>query len=225
MSIALNPPLLGAGASLLSLMTTADAIVQLILLVLIGMSVVCWAVIAQKVKLLREVEAQNRHFEDQFWASKRLDVFVEQLASFDRATLAPLFLAAWKEANRDRDGLDPEGAVARALRRAQIDELTRLEKNLPILATTGSTGPFIGLLGTVWGILQAFMKLGEPGAQATIQAVGPDIAHALVATAVGLVAAIPAVMAYNHLAAKIHELDAQMETFSADFLNLLQRKG
>jgi len=103
-----------------------------------------------------------------------------------------------------------------------MSESSKLERYVTFLATTGSTAPFIGLFGTVWGILMAFNKL-QGATQATIQVVGPDIAHALVATAIGLVAAIPAVMAYNYFNAKIRLLNVEMENFSADFMNIVKR--
>jgi biopolymer transport protein TolQ len=101
-------------------------------------------------------------------------------------------------------------------------ELMQLERRIPFLATTGSTAPFIGLLGTVWGILRAFQKIGITG-QASMQTVGPDIAHALIATAVGLAAAIPAVMAYNYFVNRLRILSSEMDNFSNDFLNIVKR--
>ena len=112
--------------------------------------------------------------------------------------------------------------LARSLRRAATVESTSLERSIPFLATTGSTAPFIGLFGTVWGILRAFQKIGITG-QATLQVVGPDIAHALIATAVGLAAAIPAVMAYNFFVSRLKVLDTEMDNFSSDFLNIVKR--
>jgi biopolymer transport protein TolQ len=112
--------------------------------------------------------------------------------------------------------------LTRTLRRATAVERTNLERYITFLATTGSTAPFIGLFGTVWGILRAFQKLSG-ATQASIQVVGPDIAHALIATAVGLVAAIPAVMAYNYFSSSLRVLETEMDNFSADFLNIVKR--
>jgi biopolymer transport protein TolQ len=119
----------------------------------------------------------------------------------------------------DLGGIDN---LIRALRRAASTELTSLERLIPFLATTGSTAPFIGLFGTVWGILRAFQKIGIEGT-ASIAVVGPDIAHALIATAVGLAAAIPAVMAYNYFNSRIRVLTTEMDNFSDDFLNIVKR--
>ena len=118
--------------------------------------------------------------------------------------------------------LSSEANLARSLRRAATAERTSLENRTTFLATTGSTAPFIGLFGTVWGILRAFQKIGATG-NATIQTVGPDISHALIATAIGLAAAIPAVMAYNFFNRRIRVLGGEMENFSADFLNIVKR--
>ena len=213
---------------LLELMLTADPIVQIDLLILIGMSVACWGIIAQKYVRLRAAIAASQAFLDLFWKSKRLDGVYEKAGEFAESPVAAVFTAGYRELARISQGgntPDPEANLERALRRATQVEVTQLERYIPLLATTGSTAPFIGLFGTVWGILQAFLKLGQPGASASIQVVGPDIAHALVATAVGLVAAIPAVMAYNFFNAQTRVLMTEMENFSADFLNLVKRKA
>ncbi len=118
--------------------------------------------------------------------------------------------------------LSGEDNLERALRRTIAVQRAEMEKLTTFLATTGSTAPFIGLFGTVWGILRAFQKIGATG-QATVATVGPDIAHALIATAVGLAAAIPAVMAYNFFRSRIRALAGEMDTFSDDFLNIVKR--
>lgn len=213
---------------LIELMLTADPIVQVDLLVLIVMSIACWAIIAQKLVRLRAASASTQAFLDLFWKSRRLDSVFERSAEYQQSPVANVFSAGYRELQRIAQGgagQDAEANVERSLRRAAQSELARLEQHVSVLATTGSTAPFIGLFGTVWGILQAFMKLGQPGAAATIQVIGPDIAHALVATAVGLVAAIPAVMAYNWCNASIRAISGEMDTFSADFLNLVKRKA
>jgi biopolymer transport protein TolQ len=214
--------------SLLDLMVTADPIVQLDLLLLIVMSIGCWAIIAQKARRLHSATTSSAAFLEVFWNAKRLDAVYEQVGQFSESPVAAVFKAGYKELARMSAGgmaQEPDANLTRSLRRAAQVETTQLERYIPLLATTGSTAPFIGLFGTVWGILQAFLKLGTPGATATIQVVGPDIAHALVATAVGLVAAIPAVMAYNHFNAQIRVLDTEMDNFSSDFLNLIKRRA
>ncbi len=213
--------------SLWSMMLTADPIVQLDLIVLVVMSIACWAIIGLKFVRIRAATAASADFLDLFWKSKRLDTVYEKSGTFIGSPVAAIFQSAYKELARISAGgaaQDPSTNVERTLRRAAQVERTHLEQYVTFLATTGSTAPFIGLFGTVWGILQAFLKLGQPGSTSTIQVVGPDIAHALVATAVGLVAAIPAVMAYNYFNSRIHVLATEMDNFSADFLNLVKRQ-
>jgi biopolymer transport protein TolQ len=215
-----------SGPSLADILFVADPIVQLDLLVLVGMSVVCWAIIAQKTLRLRKARDMSTAFLDAFWKSKRLDGVFETAGQYQGSPVSAVFQAGYKELARIRQGgaaQDPEANLVRALRRAQQVESMQMRRYVTFLATTGSTAPFIGLFGTVWGILRAFLALGKPGATATIAVVGPDIAHALVATAVGLVAAIPAVMAYNGFSSWIAILDAEVDAFSADFLNLVKR--
>ena len=165
---------------------------------------------------------------------RRLDQVYERSGAFAQSPIAEVFKAGYVELHKltSAQGSEARGPfamdlgaadnLARALRRAQSVELTSLERLIPVLATTGSTAPFIGLFGTVWGILRAFQKIGETGS-ASIQVVGPDIAHALIATAVGLAAAIPAVIAFNFFNARIRVLTSEMDNFSSDFLNIVKR--
>jgi biopolymer transport protein TolQ len=215
----------GDNASILSLLVDADLIVQLTLVLLLVMSIVCWAIIIQKWFRLRSAAKQSAKFLELFWKSKRLDSVYEQSGSYRRSPVAEVFKAGYQELAKitsGGQGADAADNLARSLRRAASVESTTLERYVTFLATTGSTAPFIGLFGTVWGILRAFQKLGT-AQQATIQVVGPDISHALVATAVGLVAAIPAVMAYNYFNSSIRILNTEMDNFSADFLNIVKR--
>lgn len=216
--------------SILSLIVDADFIVQMVLLSLVFMSMMCWAIIVQKWLRLRAASRQSAKFLDLFWTSKRLDTVYEKCGMYRRSPIAEVFKAGYQELARitaagDQKGghkLDATDNLVRTLRRAQSVESTGLERYVTFLATTGSTAPFIGLFGTVWGILRAFQKLGTTG-QATIDVVGPDIAHALIATAVGLFAAIPAVIAYNYFNSSIRVLNTEMDNFSADFLNIVKR--
>jgi biopolymer transport protein TolQ len=209
-----------------ALFADADFVVQLVLFGLLGMSVACWTIGIRKFRTLRVASAESAQFLELFWKSRRLDNVYEQLARFPEAPVAAVFKAGYTELSKlTSDGhvdADVTENVERALRRSTNTELARLEALTSFLATTGSTAPFIGLFGTVWGILRAFQKIGATG-QATIQTVGPDIAHALVATAVGLLAAIPAVMAYNYFVGRVRSLSGEMDGFGADFLNLVKR--
>lgn len=217
---------------MLSLFLEADLIVQFVLLVLVAMSVGCWVIIINKALLLRSAAVQSKAFLDLFWASRRLDQVYEKAGNFGQSPIASVFRSGYVELHKltsdteknphgqmDLGGIDN---LTRSLRRATSVELTSLERLVPVLATTGSTAPFIGLFGTVWGILRAFQKIGETGS-ASIQVVGPDIAHALIATAVGLAAAIPAVIAYNYFVTRIKVLASEMDNFSSDFLNIVKR--
>lgn len=217
----------GGDPSFWALVADADVIVQGVLLGLVGMSVVCWSIILRKSIQLRAATRQSEAFVDRFWAVRRVEDVLDSLGEFPSSPVAQVFRAGHKELARigkaDKAPGDAIDNVTRALRRTAVAQSARLERHLTFLATTGATSPFIGLFGTVWGILRAFQKLGSGGA-ATIDVVGPDIAHALIATAVGLAAAIPAVIAYNYFNASLRHLTTEMDTFSADFLNIVKRQ-
>jgi biopolymer transport protein TolQ len=224
-------------ASMVALIVEADIIVQLVLLILALMSMACWVVILNKAMTIRRAVVQSQAFLDLFWKSRRLDEVYDRSRRFKGSPVAEVFKAGYIELSKltGQDG-DPQAAAAgansivlageenlgRALRRAASVERTKMESMTTFLATTGSTAPFIGLFGTVWGILRAFQKIDITG-QATLATVGGDISHALIATAVGLAAAIPAVMAYNFFNSRIRVLTNEMENFSSDFLNIVKR--
>jgi biopolymer transport protein TolQ len=219
----------------LQLVLDASFVVKLVLLVLLTMSLVSWFVVGTKLVRLLQAQRQSSAFLDVFWSkdegnkwpADRLEGIYARVAQFDGSPLARVFHAGYVElakvtsSERGTASDDIEN-VERSVKRAMGREMTSLENQLPILATTGSVGPFIGLFGTVWGILRAFQKIGATG-QATVATVGPDIAHALIATAVGLAAAIPAVIAYNFFNARIRVLATEMDNFSDDFLNIVKR--
>ncbi len=217
--------------SIWSLLAGADFVVQLVLLGLVGMSVACWAIILNKGMAVRKASQESQAFLDMFWKSSDLEKVYERVNRYPSAPVAQVFAAGYVEMKRMISAESAAGAgidlgmtenIERALRRASNTELNRLEGMTTFLATTGSTAPFIGLFGTVWGILRAFQKIGVTG-QATVATVGPDIAHALIATAVGLLAAIPAVMAYNYFTSSIRGLAHEMDSFAADLLNIVKR--
>lgn len=210
-------------------------VVKLVLLVLIYFSVVSWAIIFYKLLQVHRANNESERFLEFFWKAKRFDAISSQLDRFANSPLTVLFNEGYGELKKllekgeekqepnsmstDLGGIDN---IARALRRATTSEITRLEKYLTFLATTGATAPFIGLFGTVWGIMTAFQGIGKTGS-ASLAVVAPGIAEALIATAIGLVAAIPAVMGYNHFQHKIKVLIAEMDSFSTEFLNIVQR--
>lgn len=222
-----SPVSAGSSFSVFKLILEADLIVQGVLLGLVMMSLISWAIIIQKFFRLRSASRQSARFLDVFWASKRLDVVYEKAGKFRKSPVAEVFKAGYQELAKITAGGgkqdDATENLERTLRRARSVEATTLERYVTFLGTTGSTAPFIGLFGTVWGIMRAFGKLEGAGGAATIQVVGPDIAHALIATAVGLFAAIPAVIAYNYFNASIRTLNSEMENFGSDFLNIVKR--
>jgi biopolymer transport protein TolQ len=210
-------------------------VVKLVLFVLLYFSVVSWGIIFYKLLQVYRANGASERFLEFFYKAKSFDSISSQLDRFDNSPLAVLFQDGHGELKKlqakveekadpsiistDLGGIDN---VARSLRRATTSEITRLEKYLTFLATTGATAPFIGLFGTVWGIMSAFEKIGQSGS-ASLAVVAPGIAEALIATAIGLVAAIPAVMGYNHFQHKIKVLISEMDSFSTEFLNIVQR--
>lgn len=215
-------------------MLGAGMVVKLVLLMLLFFSVVSWAIILFKLFQVHRANSESDRFMDFFWKSKSFDAIAAQVDRFANSPLTVLFNEGYGELKKvvESDGTSDNSSmttdlggienVSRALRRATNSEITRLEKYLTFLATTGSTSPFIGLFGTVWGIMTAFEGIGKTGS-ASLAVVAPGIAEALIATAIGLVAAIPAVMAYNHFQNKIRVLVKEMDNFSTEFLNIVQR--
>ncbi|WP_323018414.1 protein TolQ [Castellaniella sp.] len=215
--------------SLLSLIGHASLPVQIVMLILLGASVLSWTYIFSKRAALRRADEQTRRFEDDFWAGGDLTVLQQAIASRrnEHGALARIFDAGMTEfvkarrsAGRGDSLLD---APRRAMKAAFQREMDSLESHLNFLASTGSVSPYIGLLGTVWGIMHAFMGLSTMQ-QATLAAVAPGIAEALIATAIGLFAAIPAVLAYNRYTNQIDRLSIRFESFVEEFLNILQRQ-
>ena len=218
----------------MDLVLNAGPVVKLVLLVLVYFSVVSWAIIFYKLRVIHRAAKDSEQFQEFFWAKKRFDTINQGLRDYDQSPLTVLFREGYQELlklQRQREGeeaaslttdLAGAGNVARALRRATTLETQRLEKFLTFLATTGSTAPFIGLFGTVWGIMDSFRGIGQTGS-ASLAVVAPGISEALVATAIGLVAAIPAVMGYNHFLNKVNLLIGEMDNFSQEFLNIVER--
>jgi len=204
--------------------------VRMVLLLLVGSSVATWAIAGAKEVELRRAKEQSERFIHVFWDAKNLAAIQAASADLEDSPVAQVFRAGYKEllrftrARRNDDEMEFGGIenVQRAMIRARTEELTRLEHGLTFLATTASTAPFVGLFGTVWGIMTAFMGLSSQSSS-SIQAVAPGIAEALIATAVGLAAAIPAVVMHNRFARRVRVLTADMETFASEFLNIAER--
>lgn len=217
--------------SLLSLVTGASLPVQFVMLILLTSSLVSWWYIFLKIMMLSRAIDEAEAFERAFWGGGDLNKLYESVTSGHRSTqgLASIFEAGFKEyARLKRQGgmevSDLMEGSRRAMRAAYNRELDDLDAHLPFLASVGSVSPYIGLLGTVWGIMNAFRGLANV-AQATLAHVAPGIAEALIATAIGLFAAIPAVVAFNRFTANVDRLSVRYESFMEEFTNILQRKA
>jgi biopolymer transport protein TolQ len=205
--------------------------VKLVMVGLVLMSLLCWFIIGAKLVRVAQATSSSSRFLDLFWGEQaaswtadRLEGVYGQVKKFESSPIAAVFRAGYVELARvaGPGGSGSTDNVERALRRAKANELTRIESFLPFLATTGATAPFIGLFGTVWGIMGSFIAIGTEQ-DASLATVAPGIAEALIATAIGLVAAIPAVMAYNFFLRKIRVLESEVDAFSSDYLNIVRR--
>ena len=217
--------------SILDLVLHASLVVQLVLAVLVLASIVSWTLIFDRSRVLKRARRALDEFEQRFWSGGDLSALYRDLGQGEKGLhgLAAIFRAGFKEYVRLRKG-DHSDAMAvlqgteRSMRVALSREMDRLETNLPFLATVGSTSPYVGLFGTVWGIMHSFHALGNVK-QATLALVAPGISEALVATAIGLFAAIPAVVAYNRYSSQVERLNNRYEEFVEEFSTLLQRQG
>ncbi|MEK6779521.1 MAG: protein TolQ [Candidatus Deferrimicrobiota bacterium] len=212
----------------------AGPIVKLVLLLLIVFSIVSWAIIFLKFKLFKGIERNQAEFVKSFAEGKSLAVLFDQAEKSERTPLTEVFRTGYLELTRIQRGRGPESAPAvrggafpmdnieRAMRKAANEEAALMETYLPFLATTGTATPFIGLFGTVWGIMNAFSGIAATGS-ATLATVAPGIAEALIATAAGLVAAIPSVMAYNYFLNRVRTIAMRIDSFTIEFVNFLER--
>jgi biopolymer transport protein TolQ len=216
--------------SIWSLISGATTLVQLVMLLLVGLSVMSWVMIVTRIRVIGRARRAGAAFEDRFWSGEDLSSLYQQVKKNpdpDSGQQA-IFRAGFQEfvrlskSSRDADAV-MEGAQ-RAMRVALQREQSRLNRSLPFLATVGSTSPYIGLFGTVWGIMNSFRALANVS-QATLAVVAPGIAEALIATAMGLFAAIPAVVAYNRFAAATDELVGECEMFAEEFSSVLHRQA
>jgi biopolymer transport protein TolQ len=215
--------------SIIGLLLDASLPVQLVMILLILASLVSWSIIFTKRRLIRRTKDASDDFETSFWSGGDLNTLY-QSTSRERGGsigMASIFESGFREFNRSiqQGGVSPEKVVdecQRAMRVAQMREMDRLEQGLAMLATIGSTSPYVGLFGTVWGIMNAFLGLANVQS-ATLAVVAPPIAEALIATAMGLFAAIPAVIAYNRYADKVVRLEYRYDGFKEEFSSILQR--
>jgi biopolymer transport protein TolQ len=218
-----------ADTTVISLLWEASLPVQFVILLLIGASVVSWSIIFTKRRLIRRTKDGSDEFEAAFWSGGDLNALYRDATNVKGGSIGmtSIFESGFREFNRalKAGGSSTDKIVEecrRAMRVAQMREVDRLEQNLATLATIGSTSPYVGLFGTVWGIMGAFMGLANVQS-ATLALVAPPIAEALIATAMGLFAAIPAVIAYNSYADKVVRLEYRYDGFTEEFSSILQR--
>jgi biopolymer transport protein TolQ len=231
--LALSAPARGGELDYLEIVTNSGAVVMVVLLLLVAASAVSWGIIWIKWRQLRRAQDESIKFLEIFWQSKRLDAIYQAAEGLSASPISQVFRAGYVELSKvTAQKKESEQAMAealgglenveRALKRATIAEVTHLEARVPFLGTTASAAPFVGLFGTVWGIMRAFHDIYQMG-NANLATVAKPISEALIATAVGLAAAIPAVVAYNYFIARIRVLDSEMTNFSNDFLNIVKR--
>jgi biopolymer transport protein TolQ len=228
---------------LIHMISNAGIVVQLVLLMLLFFSISSWAIILIKSRYLKRAVKQSAEFTEFFWKSRDLSNAFSKAKQLHGSPLARIFRIGYVELKKtSQPGSQAAGSssrangdsmpfnmrsvgtdnVKRALRRAINTEMTRMTQMVPFLATTGNTAPFIGLFGTVWGIMNSFSGIGQKGS-ASLAVVAPGISEALVATAAGLAAAIPAVIAFNYFMNRIRIVETELQSFSADFLNIIER--
>ena len=236
-----------AQLDIVHMISNAGPMVQFVMLLLLFFSVMSWAIILIKYRYIRKAFKESAEFTDFFWKSRDLSNAYAKAKQLHGSPLARIFRIGYVELKKTSQSAaqpGPQNAatsasggvqsmpmntrftgtdnVQRALRRATATEMTRMTQMVPFLATTGNSAPFIGLFGTVWGIMSSFHSIGQKGS-ANLAVVAPGISEALVATAAGLAAAIPAVIAFNFFMSKIRVVESELHSFSADFLNIIER--
>jgi biopolymer transport protein TolQ len=212
-----------AGEEIVNLVANSGWVAKIVLLILLAFSVFSWSIMITKWSAIGRARAQSGRFLRAFRKANRLRDLAPVVEQFKPSPLTAVYDGGFTEIQRQGGVTRNAASVQRAMQIASSEELTRLEARISWLATTGSTAPFIGLFGTVWGIIDAFHGLGTEGA-ATLRAVAPGISEALITTAAGLFAAIPAVVAYNHFAANMKEFGSRMDDFSLEFINVAERE-
>lgn len=234
----------GLKYSSLNALLHASFLVQLVLLILVALSILCWAIAWTKHRELKLLRESNQAFATVFWKTTSLDDLHEKISVYSQSSFARLFKDVYGEMKKIADSpllseKSAEGSdsaaentpiarltgmdnLERTIRKSVENEMAALESKLTVLASTGSTGPFIGLFGTVWGIMSSFEGIARTGS-ASLATVAPGISEALIATAIGLAAAIPAVILYNHFIAQVRREEMEMNNFGSDLLNILKR--
>ncbi len=221
--------------SIVDIITGTGLVVKIVLFFLVASSVISWTIIFSKLSVFRVVRKDTEKFLDRFWKGKSLDAIYRETTDLSQSPLSNIFRAAYQEFAKvsSKKDTEKEGGsedllhvgmdnVERVLKKTALNEAFRLEKMLIYLAMVANAAPFIGLFGTVWGIMNAFLEMGQGGGS-TLEKVGPGIAEALVATAIGLAAAIPASIFYNMFLSRAKYFRVEMEGFCVDFINILKR--
>lgn len=221
---------MSADLSLIHLILNASPLVQGVMLLLLAVSLLSWTMIFQKNRMVKTVRRASMDFENRFWSGSDLTMLFKEINSRETVGgMENIFEAGFKEFVRlkKQGGVEPMAVVEGAQRAMRVTlnrEVEKLETQLPFLATVGSTSPYVGLFGTVWGIMNSFRALGNVN-QATLAMVAPGIAEALIATAMGLFAAIPAVVAYNRFSTEVERIIGHYDTFMEEFSTILQRQA
>ncbi|MDA8272237.1 MAG: protein TolQ [Deltaproteobacteria bacterium] len=224
------------GMNILTHILSTNIVVKLVLLILFFFSLASWAIIFYKLNYLNKAKKEDKEFLDLFWESKRLDYVYTAAKNFNYSPVASMFNATYKEIvdikkkSEEKDKLfgkenngENQAYIERALKKSQLSSIAKLEISLPFLATVGSTAPFIGLFGTVWGIMTSFESIEKAGT-AGLAIVAPGIADSLIATAAGLFAAIPAVIAYNYYSNKVRVIANETIDFAYEFMTIIERQ-
>lgn len=230
-------PKLGVKAGVLDGILNAGPMVQLLLLLMIALSVVSWAIIFMKYRQYKVLQEANTKFSEKFWKTSSLEKLFDRIGEDTDSSLARVFKAAFLELQRLADSAGDKKAadendtqirlsgidnLERTIRKSVDTEISLAESRLNFLATTGSTAPFVGLLGTVLGIMTSFSRIASSGS-ASLAVVAPGISEALFSTAVGLFAALPAVAAYNYYVSQVRKFEMDLNNFGSDFLNIAKR--
>ena len=222
---------IGHDLSVWGLFLQADIVVKIVMIILIFASFWCWAIIFEKILRMRRLWAHAEEFEEAFWSGGSLEELYDRIGDRPTSPIASIFTAAMREWRRSAakgiaDAAQKAGLAQRIDRVMQVTlgrEMEGLERNMTFLASVGSTGPFVGLFGTVWGIMNSFQAIAN-SKDTSLAVVAPGIAEALFATALGLVAAIPAVVAYNKISSDLGRYAARLESFSGEFSAILSRQ-
>jgi len=207
--------------SLVSLFLRADIVVKSVMIVLVAFSIYSWAIIFDKIKLFRKINKSAEEFEEKFWKSKSAETFYNNLPSATNNPMAEVFKSSMQMVMKSRSKSNLSERLAGVLESNIEKQMTNVDKNYTFLATVGSTAPFIGLFGTVWGIMNSFQSIAI-SRNTSLAIVAPGIAEALFATALGLLAAIPAVIAYNKFSNDSKKYSQKLENFSKRFISIIQ---